>query len=330
MTDPTANGPIFIGGPDRSGKTLLAAILGSHSEIAIPIVGSNLWPFFYGRFGDLARDRNFERCLAALLRYKHARFLQPDPERLRAEFRRGEPTYARLFGLIHAHFAERQGKPRWGDQTGLLERYADGVLDAYPGSRMIQMLRDPRDRYEASLRMWPAGKARAGGAVARWRSSVAAGERNLRRHPDRYRLLRYEDLVADPEAVVSEACDFVGVQFEPAMLAIPGAPAYRQKLLDGDGTPDRLINAANVGAYRGVIPAGELAFIQGRLRGPMRRHGYPLDRVRMGAAARVQYALAHWPLGMLRMAAWSSLETLQHRYPRLIGRRPVGRMVVAA
>ena len=45
----TSQAPIYIGGPDRCGKTLVAALLGSHSRIAIPIVGSNLWTYFDGQ-----------------------------------------------------------------------------------------------------------------------------------------------------------------------------------------------------------------------------------------------------------------------------------------
>src|SRR5512133_1603979 len=41
-------GPIFIGGPDRCGKTTLQAFLSSHPNIAIPAVGSNFWTYFYG------------------------------------------------------------------------------------------------------------------------------------------------------------------------------------------------------------------------------------------------------------------------------------------
>jgi hypothetical protein len=110
-------GPIFIGGPDRCGKTTLQAFLSSHPNIAIPAVGSNYWTYFYGQYGDLSKPENFKRCLDAMLKYKHALFLKPDADRIRREFWEGEPTYARLFALFHQHYAEREGKPV-GDQTG--------------------------------------------------------------------------------------------------------------------------------------------------------------------------------------------------------------------
>jgi hypothetical protein len=315
------DGPIYIGGPDRCGKTLVAALLGSHSRIAIPIVGSNLWTFFADQYGDLADVRNLDRCLAALARYKHARFLGPDLPRLRSEMRSGPATYPRLFALIHEHFAERAGKPRWGDQSGLVERYAEPIFASLPGVRIIHMVRDPRDRYEGSLAMWPSGGGRVGAAVARWRYSIDLGERNARRWPDRYRLLRYEDLVREPERVVAELCAFVGESFEPGMMAMPDAPTYRAKLAEGaDGVPR--ITDAHIGDYRGRIPPHELAFMQGRLAKRMRRHGYSLDPIPMTLAERLRYAMVRWPTQAARMVAWEAIERLQHRLPGLIGRRP--------
>ncbi len=326
-----AEGPIFIGGPDRCGKTMLAAILGSHSRIAIPIVGSNLWTFFYGQYGDLNDDANFDRCLAALMRYKHALFLKPDVPRLRAELPRGDRSYAGLFEHIHAHFAERAEKPRWGDQTGLIERYADQVLGSYPGAVMLHMVRDPRDRYEASLKLWPDGRARAGGAAARWAYSVRLGERNLRRHPDCYRMVRYEDLVSDPERTVRGLLELLGEAYEPPMLLMGDAPTYRRRLAGGEEpAPDRtLISDEHIGDYEnGRVPQLELAFLERALAGPMGRLGYGGRTPTTGLRARATYLLGTRPLNSARMAAWMSLEALQHRFPRLMGRNPVRAKVV--
>ena len=39
-------------------------------------------------------------------------------------------------------------------------------------------------------------------------------------HP-RFTTVRFEDLTVDSEGVVSRLCDFVGLQFQPAMLDVP-------------------------------------------------------------------------------------------------------------
>jgi hypothetical protein len=328
--------PIFIGGPDRCGKTLLAAILGSHPEIAISAVGSNMWTYFYRQFGDLGDDTNLDRCLAAMLRYRHVRFLEPDLDRLRRDFVAGQRTYARLFALIQQQLADRQGKPRWGDQTGLVERYADEIMAAYPGARMIHMVRDPRDRYEASLALWPKGRGRVGGASARWRYSIDLGERNRQRYPARYLMLRYEDLVTRPEETIRRVCEFVDAPFAPEMLELRGMPTYRAKLeasvreAGGDPeAPGALISPAFIGGYRGRIAPRELAFMQGRLRAHMRAHGYQLDRIPFSLPERLRYALVDLPLNLARMHGWQRLEAVQHRLPGWFGRTPVRAKVLA-
>ena len=135
------NGPILLAGVAHSGKTLLRLALSSHPRLAFSR-RTYMWTRFYNRYGDLREPRNFERCLAAMLAHKPTRALDPDPNRIRREFRQGEPTYARLFALFHEHYAERLGRSRWGDQLGFVERYADLIFAAYPDARMIHMVRD--------------------------------------------------------------------------------------------------------------------------------------------------------------------------------------------
>lgn len=324
-------GPVFIGGLDRSGKTTMRALLTSHPNISIPAVGSNMETYFYGQYGDLRNPRNLERCLRAMLRYKHVRFLQPDAERIRREFRQGPPTYAHLFSLFLIHHAEREGKPRWGAQTGLIERYADQLFAAYPGVKVIHMVRDPRDRYEASLALWPNGRGRAGGATARWRYSVRLAERNLQRHPDDYTVVRFEDLVTRPGQVLREVCGFVGETFLPEMLTMPSAPKHRDLLAAGAGpvAGEVPLSADFIGRFRGRVPANEVAFIQlhaGRL---MRANGYGSDRIELPPAGWARFWIADWPNQLARMLAWRGIEALQQRFPRVVGRKPAARMILA-
>ena len=328
--DPTTShdGPIYVAGLDRSGKTTLAAYLTSHPDISIPAVGSNMWTYFYGQYGDLADADNLERCLDAMLHYKHVRFLEPEPERIRRELAQGPATYARLFSLFLIHHAERTGKPRWGAQTGLVERYADRLFVAYPGLRIVHMLRDPRDRYHASVTKWPNQRGRAGGAAARWQYSTTLAERHARRYPDAYRIFRYEDLVHDTERTLREVCAFVGAPFTRDMLRMDGQPTLRRKLEESGGSGTDLLSPRFIGAYRDGVAPDELAFLQAALCRRMRAHGYTLDRDLLAPRARLRFALVSWPNQAARQLAWRGVEELQQRLPRLVGRTPAPRMRV--
>src|SRR6266487_860601 len=212
-------GPIFVGGLDRSGKSLMRLSLSAHPNFAMSR-RTYMWTRFYDRYGDLSQPDHFDPCQTAMLRHKPMWVLKPDPDRIRREFQQGEPTYARLFALFHQHYAEQLGRPRWGDQLALVERYADVIFAAYPNAKMIHMIRDPRDRYEASIRPSQRRRGQVGGATARWLDSVGLATRNQQRYPDRYKIVRYETLISRREETLREVCAFLNEAFEPSMLTL--------------------------------------------------------------------------------------------------------------
>jgi hypothetical protein len=68
------------------------------------------------------------------------------------------------------------------------------------------------------------------GFACQWRSEVrAARALGARVGPQRYAELRYEALVADPEAALHAACGLAGLEFDPAMLDYPGTVDLRAK-----------------------------------------------------------------------------------------------------
>nr|NIV13501.1 hypothetical protein [Fodinibius sp.] len=256
------NAPIFIGGLDRSGKTTLRGFLQSHPNISIPAVGSNMWTYFYNQYGDLQSKENFELCLTDMLHYKHVAFLKPDADRIRREFWQGPTTYARLFSLFLEHFAESEGKPRWGVQTGLIERYTDEIMKAFPEAKFVHMLRDPRDRYAGSLQLWPNGRLRAGGSAARFSYSTGLAERHMKKYPGSYLIVRFEDLIRDTNHTLNAICDFLGEEYSPEMMTMYGAPKHRKKLINRSksqigNTP---LSDEFIGIYKEFVPKLEVKF----------------------------------------------------------------------
>jgi hypothetical protein len=286
------NGPIFVGGLDRSGKTPLCKMLGRHPHLAFTR-RTYLWTRFYKRYGDLAQPENLEHCLQAMLEQSAVQALQPDVERIRREFGQGPATYARLFELIHRHHAERLGKPRWGDQLGLVERFAETIFASYHNAKMIHLVRDPRDRYAAANAARGPGW-KAGWSVARWLYSARLAELNRQRFPGRYLVLRYESLVQDPEKKLETVCDFLGETFDPCMLE----PENR---LEEDCAEQEDFQVR-------PISAGETAFVQLTAAREMRRLGYGLERVRFSAGNAAAFTLVDLPLNLAGMMYWRLVE----------------------
>jgi len=293
------NGPILIGGPSRSGKTLVRWILTSHPRIAVSR-RTEMWPRFAGRFGDLADPDALDRCLDAMLARPQIAALEPDGERVRLAFGEGAPTYARLFAVIHESYARRVGKARWGDQSPGLERSADEALSAYEDAVFLHVLRDPRDAYAGIVErrgMRRGGAARAGAA---WAASAALADAHLARWgAARYAVVRYEDLVTDPSGTVRGICDLLGERLDPAMLGLAEAERYRHEESASEAGP---ITARYVGVYRTQVPPADLATLQRSAGRWMARFGYEPETLHLSASDRLRRAVEA-PMGRARGSA---------------------------
>jgi hypothetical protein len=311
-------GPVFIAGVERSGTSLLYALLASHPNIAMTR-RTNLWSYFYDQYGDLGDRANLERCLQVMMRYQRLVKLQPDAERLREEFRQGEPSYARLFALLEEHNAARRGKPRWGDKSLNTERFADQILAAYPGARILHMVRDPSDRCASVLRRWSERRrSGVGGATAEWLVSADLAIRNRGRHPDRYRIVRYEELVRDPEVMLRDICAFIDEPYEATMLGMRGATEFREQGSNSSygSRPVGVISTDSIGRSRDVLTAPKRAFIRLSTRRRLIKLGYDDTAPTLGPDEQLRYVVADLPVEYARLLAWRARDHVRWRNGR--------------
>lgn len=307
-------GPVFVGGLSQCGKSLMCSFLASHPNIAMPLKEVNMWTYFYGQYGDLKQDDNFERCLNAMLRYKGLRLLEPDPERIRTEFLEGERSYARLFALFLAHYAERLGKPRWGAQSVCVEYYSDSILADYPTAKMIYLIRDPRDRYMAQItnRRSRGLKSMVATATANWLYSVGLAQRNQKRYPQRHKVVRYETLVSQPLETMRDVCAFLNEDCKPAILAMKDIPQYKGKE----------VSTEFIGCFRQAMSKRAIALMQAYTKRDMIAHNYELETVRLSSAGYLLFYLIDEPVNLACVVAWRIWKGLQLRFPARMGSAP--------
>jgi len=222
MADAPSAGPppIFVVGAPRSGTHLVRFCLSRHSRLHIgPETG-----FFISIYGNrrLVPPRAFpdraDALVDELLRSGDPTMddLLPLRDRLVEEIRtRRPPDYRALARLLLSAPAKAEGKPRWGEKTPLHVLYVDNILQLFPRARIIFVRRESRNVVASYLRS-PLLPDDLVAALVQVRASVRAGARAVAR--GQVWEVRYEELVARPEAVLRGVADYVGETFEEAML----------------------------------------------------------------------------------------------------------------
>lgn len=240
------NEPIFIVGTPRSGTTLTAKILGQHSKLFMP-GETHFFDDIYSRRSEFGNTPNSEYVERIITRLKtiYERYDEPeDQERITNLFEdkasrfekqlRVCSSYREILSLFMESQAKKLGKVRWGNNAPRDLFHIDSIIDFYPDAKFIVCIRDVRDFLLSYKYKW-----RATATVEHvqrlkrlyhpvitsllWKASMQrvlaiseyVPKQNLV-------IIRYEDLVTQPEHVMQKICDAVEEKFEPEMLSVKG------------------------------------------------------------------------------------------------------------
>lgn len=237
----------FIVGVGRSGTTLLRLMLDAGSEIAIPPETH----FFGSLFDASARPRFNPRIAVETIRDdEHRRWndFGITEDELRERFA-AIPRFNTSDALrsFYELYAEKQGKPRWGDKTPDYIKQMRPIKRVLPEARFIHVIRDGRDvTLSTNKRIVERGHRDplpAKRSARRWRNRIEKARSDGPKLGE-YLEIRYEDLVTDTEATVRKVCEFSELSFEPQMLRYHETASERLSEMAGampakDGRPGR-------------------------------------------------------------------------------------------
>ena len=274
--------PVIVLGCPRSGTTLLQLAIHAHPRMSMPPETWLLVDGYRSRlaFGDLTDPAGRERVADWVLSRRKARDLGLDAGELRGRIMAAPPTLGSCLGTVLAAYAERFGKPRWGDKRPGYFRDVRVLLRLFPDAQFVHMVRDGRDCV-ASLKRMPWWRHGSTEAAASWVHAMQLGDRWSRRlGSDTWHTLQYEHLVARPEAELGRLCAFLGEDFDTAMLrtdeaaqvAVPQHKTWHAHTAQP-------IDAARVSSFRTGLDRDEVALVEtvgGRW---LRRYGYDLTDV---------------------------------------------------
>lgn len=207
--------PVFIVGSPRSGTTLLYHMLLSAGGFAVYRAETHVFDTLVPRFGGLRRRRDREELLRHWIPSEYFRRsgLNPDEfrQRVLSECCHGGDFLRIFMGSI----AAQQGVARWAECTPVHLLYIPEIKRTLPEARIVHIIRDGRD---VALSMAKQGwvrplPANAGGstfaAAVFWEWLLEKGRNGLRRYPDDVLEVRYEQLVAEPDAVLGQVGAFI-------------------------------------------------------------------------------------------------------------------------
>jgi hypothetical protein len=297
---------IFVVGLSRSGTTLMRHMLHSHPEIAIcpenhfmgHLVASEGVRHKLRRFQPFSVDANARRAIAFLydggLRGA-SRFRAPSrlwtwlvksvpQQEMVDRFLASERTEASLFAAVMDLYAEKKGKRIAGEKTPAHLRYVPDLLSWYPEGRVVHLMRDPRAIFSSEVRRrrvepggFPYVALRRLGPLLTvfvlaettltWAEGARRWRRYRREHADRYRMVRFEDLVRHPEDQLRSICAFVGVPFDPAILE-------QRVVSHGSRLGDSGIDAGAADRWRGSLPGWADRWFRIALGADLRALGY--------------------------------------------------------
>ena len=205
----------FVVGATRSGTTLLRLMLDSHPELATPSE-THFIPELVN-----ARDKHGaspERMLELLTSHRRWGDFGLDADELAARWARIDPLTGpdAVRAFFHL-YGEKLGKPdRWGDKTPGYVKHMREIQTYLPEARFVHLIRDGRDVALSVLKQ-PWGPQTIEAAAEKWRSRVLRG-RSQQPYLGFYMEVKFEDLVLHTERELRRICEFVELEFDPAML----------------------------------------------------------------------------------------------------------------
>ncbi len=238
--------PIFIVGAERSGSTLFRLMLDHHPAIAVcpefeyvvdPLVGLDQWP-------------DLEQVTRAL---KSNWIFQE--QNLRIDETLSYPDLARFF-------LDQVRQRRGADiVAAVVHRHFDQLDRIWPKARYLHIVRDPRDVARSVVAMGWAGNVWHGSA--RWVQVERTWDRMRRSlQADRFTEVKQEQLIADPRAVLTRVCDFIGTAFTESMLSYPAHTTY--------GAPD----PALIGQWQTKLSPRQVSLVEAAAGNMLATRGY--------------------------------------------------------
>ena len=315
------NPPVFICGHRKAGTTLVRNLLDGHSELNVYPNDLGLMFLYFPNYILNCDDLNIlknrvdkilfeiqeESCKKSLPKKHHARFdiwrknFNLELNELSLEELKSKSILMRILDTTFKNFCLEINEFKQDANINLyketmLEINAIKMAEDIPGSRFIHVLRDPRANY-ASLKSGvekyygPKGSDNNNtimmGLIHRLQLSLGLANINLNTiGSNSYYIVKYEDLVSDPQYIMSQLSSWLGVGYEEALLT-PTLFSSLQGSNNFEGKRQYKISNQSLDKWKSKITEREEALVSYFLGRDMINHGYESSKLTVEMAKAV-------------------------------------------
>ena len=265
MTVPNAGqrpGAVLIVGVTRSGTSYLYDLLNRHPGIRLAYESKVLTEgaHEYQKLAPQPTRNQFRRLLESLARLDEDERLNEwlstalsEHEEALYEAHQEESSFARLIESVF----QSGGPLEWWGNKMLRAEMVPSVTEIWPATRVIYLVRDPRDVFASQKRKF--GSRRPAASAIYWSLHAKLGEESVAASgPDRQIILQYENLVFRPNEELERILQLLELDpgEAPTMLA---------------ATP---VRTESVGQWRSQLDEREVEALETACFDPMKQYGY--------------------------------------------------------
>jgi hypothetical protein len=228
---------LFLVGAPRSGTTLLQSLLTAHPEIySVPESD------FFARLSFVKRRWRYTLELLQIAPLRAKRRVEEILQEVE-----GSHVYASLpkrilfkEQCVHAFIesldalAQEKSKTVWLEKTPRHLHYIDKISQFVPDAKFIHIVRSGADVVASQIEVarkhpdtW--GNRTIDQCVQRWIKDIQTSQRYA--DQPNHRLVKYEDVVQNPQEQLTQLCQFIGIPFDSRMLTDYGKAS--EKLIRG-------------------------------------------------------------------------------------------------
>ncbi|MCP4469522.1 MAG: sulfotransferase [Gammaproteobacteria bacterium] len=281
--------PVFLICSERSGSNLIRSMLDAHPRVFAPAsfhIGRHIGRHFH-RVGPLtASNPRWDIVIEEIGKRVDRHVGSEQAARVKSLLNETELShFGDVLRVVYGALIDpADGIKYVFVKENHIHEQASFLLHYFPDAKFVFQVRDPRD-YFASVKAMKEGWLRnkygsTRVAMSIWRDDQLGGL-NLLGHlgPERVYFQRYEDLIADPESVLTGLCQFLDLEFDAEMLAYHRRDSTRKMAgkLDAWSNLARPVMSDNANKYRKVLSSGSIRMVETWLGDLMKFFDYPLE-----------------------------------------------------